>query len=127
MLIDRISQCDEAKPKCSKCVDYGVDCGYDPVAEGELQISIAGTSVLDVPQTTIGATPSFSSSGLNMINRSLANGYVEFPLLTYQLSGSDFATLQRFQIRTVSTIATANTWRVFQAEMVRLASCVSDV
>ena len=121
------AQCDEAKPRCKKCLEYGVACNYGPaggVSTGELVLSFGGVSHIEPPRK---AAVSTNQTMMDMINYSLRQSptSAQGVALVYQLDMDDMQLLDKFHSRTVLSIGTDKTRSLYQAESFRLACMVS--
>src|SRR2546423_1059040 len=78
-------QCDESKPRCARCIAYGVACNYDPKSP-DLQLSVDGAFNIKVPQRL---PCSLNQTILSMINAPLSLQSTESPesSAAYQLDG----------------------------------------
>ncbi|KAJ9137444.1 Alpha-galactosidase [Pleurostoma richardsiae] len=117
-------KCDESKPGCKRCHQFGVVCNYGPMSAstaGELLISFDGAAKMEVsPIVPLSAR----DTALSMIN-TLLKGYPHTSgtwMPPYQLNRRDLATLDRFWSRTILTMGTEETRSLFQRESCRLAS-----
>ncbi|KAF2445532.1 hypothetical protein P171DRAFT_411442 [Karstenula rhodostoma CBS 690.94] len=118
-------KCDEGKPKCKKCVLYGVSCDYDGSkpsldlsAEGAFQVNLAcGEATLDFSVAPEKPPVSLNKAAAAMVNHSLsdtaynqADGLVMAGLphlhrfSSWTFTEKDMEIVTRFQTRTVSTI-----------------------
>ncbi|EOO03807.1 putative transcription factor cys6 protein [Phaeoacremonium minimum UCRPA7] len=116
-------KCDEAKPRCKKCLEYGVACNYGPaggVSTGELVLSFGGVSHIEPPRK---AAVSTNQTMMDMINYSLRQSptSAQGVALVYQLDMDDMQLLDKFHSRTVLSIGTDKTRSLYQAESFRLA------
>lgn len=122
-------QCDESKPKCKKCVAFGVSCNYgatESTSVGELVLSFEGTSCIEAPSK---APISMNQTMLDLINYNLRHSPTGKLLgdQTYKLTAQDLEVLDRFSKRTILTLGTDVTKWILQAETPRLACLVSKV
>lgn len=123
-------QCDEAKPHCKKCVNFGFMCHYGPAstsdgAPGQLALFHDGVSLMEL-ETPRKPPVSMKQTTMDSINHSLRssptaamlNGHV------YQLRLQDLEALDRFSRRSVLTLGDDTSKWLLQAEIPRLASLV---
>lgn len=120
-------QCDELKPKCKKCMAFGVSCNYGAAGStsvGELVLSFEGASCMEAPSK---APISMNQTMLDLINYNMRNSPTGKLLgdQIYKLTAQDLAVLDRFSNRTILTIGTDVTKWILQAETPRLACLVS--
>lgn len=122
-------QCDEAKPKCKKCIAFGVSCNYGTkgtTSVGELVLSFEGASCMDMhPKAPV----SMNQTMLDLINYNLRHSPTGKTLgdEIYKLKAHDLEVLDRFRNRTILTVGTDVTKWVLQAETPRLACLVSHI
>lgn len=121
-------QCDEAKPKCKKCIAFGVSCNYGVkggTSVGELVLSFEGTSCIETPPK---APVSMNQTMLDLINYNLRLSPTGKMLggQVYRLTAGDLEVLDRFSKRTILTLGTDTTKWILQAETPRLACLVSQ-
>lgn len=120
-------QCDEAKPKCRKCIGFGVSCNYGATGStsvGELVLSFEGSSCMEAPSK---APISMNQTMLDLINYNMRHS-PSGKLLgdqVYKLTAQDLEVLDRFSSRTILTLGTDVTKWILQAETPRLAFLVS--
>ncbi|POS79159.1 hypothetical protein DHEL01_v202434 [Diaporthe helianthi] len=116
-------KCDEAKPKCKKCIAFGVSCNYGTkgsTSVGELVLSFEGVSCMETPSR---APVSMNQTMLDLVNYNLRHSPTGMILgeQIYKLKAQDLEVLDKFRNRTVLTIGTDVTKWVLQAETPRLA------
>ena len=104
-------KCDESKPKCNKCVSFGVLCNYDS-QNSELQVSaggafniVAGQLVLPSKQQTIKIIPAPA------IRRRI--GLIDINSV-YHIGEFDLEILEKFQRRTIFSITSAKAMALYQ-------------
>lgn len=112
-------KCDEARPECTHCLDFGVSCNYDPKVP-DLQLRRGAAIYINAIGS---ASPSVHESMLSMINasdqRNRAVGKkADGP---FRFDTQDLERLGRFQNRTVLTIGTKRTAEVYHATLIHLA------
>lgn len=122
-------QCDESKPKCKKCVAFGVSCNYGATGStgvGELVLSFEGASCIEAPSK---APVSINQTMLDLINYNLRHSPTGKLLgdQIYKLKAQDLEVLDRFSKRTILTLGTDVTKWILQAETPRLACLVSQM
>ncbi|KAL3417108.1 C6 finger domain-containing protein [Phlyctema vagabunda] len=113
-------KCDESKPKCKRCVSYGVLCNYDSKAS-ELQLSASGAFTIKILPKAV-----FHPDGQSVQYRvppvlrfqSIEGSECEAP---YQLTEQDAQLVKKFQARTVYTIGNEKNRDVLQNGMINLA------
>lgn len=120
-------QCDEAKPKCRKCIAFGVSCDYGATGStsvGELVISFDGASCMEAPSK---APIPMNQTILDLINHNMRHSPTGKLLgdQLYKLTAQDLEVLDRFSSRTILTLGTDVTKWILQAETPRLAFLVS--
>lgn len=120
-------QCDEAKPKCKKCIAFGVSCNYGATGSmsvGELVLSFDGASCGETPPK---APISMNHTMLDLINYNMRHSPTGELLgdQVYKLTTQDLEVLDRFSSRTILTLGTDVTKWILQAETPRLAFLVS--
>ncbi|KAF2493049.1 hypothetical protein BU16DRAFT_96539 [Lophium mytilinum] len=118
-------KCDEATPKCKKCIDFGASCNYDMSKRaGDLDMSFAGVSVsfdgfsevtVHEPQTKQFSfadypLPDFLYPDLDFFKESVL-----------QLDKASRDRIARFQMRTVLSVGTARCSKIFQSELIPMA------
>ncbi|KIY02543.1 uncharacterized protein Z520_01008 [Fonsecaea multimorphosa CBS 102226] len=111
-------KCNEVRPMCGKCLEYGVLCNYDPSIPDLQPRTVAselGCLHSRMEKSPLGTTKPV----LDMVNVSL-NRNTDGPELC-RIDKSDLARLDRFQSRTVLTIGTKKVARVFQHETISIA------
>jgi hypothetical protein len=115
-------KCDERKPLCDRCTDFGVSCNYDPTVS-DLQ-PLQGSTHVTTMTTKLGPSPvSHKQLAIGMIESSLN----EDPcchskhLDTVNFQQYDMALLHKFQTRTVFCLGTSTATLIFQKEVVMLA------
>ncbi|OAP58907.1 hypothetical protein AYL99_06204 [Fonsecaea erecta] len=107
-------KCNEVRPMCAKCLEYGVLCNYDPSIP-----DLQPRAVASVEKPVFGTTKPI----LAMVNASLDKNThgLESHSRVMRFDKSDLARLDRFQSRTVLSIGTKRVARVFQQEVIPLA------
>lgn len=110
-------------------MDYGVSCNYGSKSDEDLQMSLTGSFMMQVPPVAPVAPAkeiSLSRTITSMINAPMTKGYATLPFPTYAISETDLETLHRFQERTVCTVGTQDSWMMYRDVVVRLACHVGD-
>jgi hypothetical protein len=126
-------QCDEAKPKCKKCIAFGVSCSYGPKGDtsvGELVLSFEAASYMNMDACAPSKPPvSMSQTMLDLINYNLQHSPTGTLMggQIYKVTTQDLDLLDRFSKRAILTIGTDITKWIIQAETPRLACLVSLV
>lgn len=120
-------QCDESKPKCKKCIAFGVSCNYgatESTSVGELVLSFDGASCMEAPSK---APISMNQTMLDLINYNMRQSPTGKILgdQVYTLKPQDLEVFDRFSSRTILTVGTDVTKWILQAETPRLACLVS--
>lgn len=122
-------QCDEGRPQCKSCVNFGVVCNYDNAPT----IRTAGEVILFRDGLSPVMSPSTSPVSINQTILSLTNlalqqspSAVTVGSQVFRLRQGDLEALHRFSQRSVLTLGNHDTKWVLQAEMPRLASLVSN-
>ncbi|KIW74687.1 hypothetical protein Z517_11457 [Fonsecaea pedrosoi CBS 271.37] len=115
-------KCNEVRPMCGKCLEYGVLCNYDPSIpdlQPRTPASELGYLQSRVERSPLGTTKPI----LDMITISLdkSTSELESQSGATRFDKSDLARLDRFQTRTVLSIGTKRAARVFQREIIPLA------
>jgi hypothetical protein len=119
-------QCDEQKPTCQRCRQYGVLCNYGQKAahvEGTLQISMNGSYHMGILPS-----PSAKTAVLGVVNATLRQepySQLYFQNPAFQLADRDLDTLARFQFRTSLSLATTGSQHLYQEQSIRFACSVS--
>ena len=121
-------QCDELRPKCKKCIAFGVSCNYGAAGStsvGELVLCFEGASCMEAPSK---APISMNQTMLDLINYNMRNSPTGKLLgdQIYELKAQDLEVLDRFSNRTILTLGTDVTKWILQAETPRLACLVSS-
>ncbi|PGH14750.1 hypothetical protein AJ80_05794 [Polytolypa hystricis UAMH7299] len=112
-------KCDENKPQCKKCMDFGVSCSYDPKSS-TLELSTSGELSIDF---SVKPLPQMVQS----ITFGMINPLVGLPTrpwvgrIDYQLGEQDMALLHKFQMRTSCTVGTELSSCLYQTEIFKLA------
>lgn len=138
-------QCDEGKPKCRKCVAYGVECDYkgngsalDFSGQASFHIDLArGEATIDFSVAPEKPPVSLNSMAASMINHSLmtstrdrGDGLVMAGLpnlhrfSAWTFTDADMEILTRFQTRTVSTVGTKESAATYRGCIAHLALSV---
>lgn len=124
-----VLQCDESKPGCKKCIQFGISCNYgstESVSTGEMIISLGSTSPpIEVVEPSK-APVSMTQTMLDLINYSLREsptGRAQGSQV-FQLRKNDLEILGRFTDRSILTVGTDTIKYLFQAEAARLACLV---
>lgn len=112
-------KCDEAKPECEHCLDFGVSCNYDPKIP-DLQLRRGAALYMDALST---ASPSVNELMMGMMNKSIrpneSNPQRAIGFSTFD--SQDLERLGRFQTRTVHTIGTKKTAEIYHETVFQLA------
>ncbi|KIX06878.1 uncharacterized protein Z518_04854 [Rhinocladiella mackenziei CBS 650.93] len=116
-------KCDEKRPMCEKCLEFGVTCNYDPNIP-DLQPRPGAAKVICM-DTTIHKSPLSSANKpkLDMINISLREDRT-VPVGKYgpmRFDFSDLDRLEKFHTRTILTIGTKNSSRILRRELAQLS------
>lgn len=115
-------KCDEKRPLCDRCTDFGVSCNYDPTVS-DLQPLQGGTHVTTMTTKLALSPVSHKQLAISMIERSLNEDYCYHSkhLDPVKFQQCDMALLEKFQTRTVFCLGTPTATLIFQKEVVRLA------
>jgi hypothetical protein len=110
-------KCDEAKPHCMKCVNYGVACNYTLPTGSDLQLAT---------EHKLESSPGHVFFGAQTLKPSLQS----FAIVgdgpdSFTLEVEGLARLSRFQNHTVHTFATMRSTELYKNEVVRMAMEVS--
>ncbi|KAK0648600.1 hypothetical protein B0T16DRAFT_117327 [Cercophora newfieldiana] len=110
-------KCDESKPRCQKCISFGIGCSYE-AGVPEMHLDFAGSFRVDLSGS---GSQSFAFS----VNPSLPRLLPDFPTYLpvaggkkdqlYQLSPIDKRRLQGFKERGVLTVGPREAAMVFQS------------
>lgn len=115
-------KCDEKRPFCNKCSDYGISCNYNPSVP-DLE-PLQGTTNVTTMTTALGPSPlSHKRLAIDMITTSLQqdrSAQANF-LGVLRFQDYNMELLEKFQTRTVFCLGTKAATHVFQQEVVRLA------
>lgn len=115
-------KCDEERPLCNKCSDFGISCNYNP-AVPDLE-PLPGRINVTTMATTLGPSPlSHQRLAIDMITTSLQEerGYPPNWLDVIRFQDHNIELLEKFQTRTVYCLGTSVATDMFQKEVVRLA------
>jgi len=144
-------KCDERRPACLKCKDFGVACNYD----GKISaLSFAGESSFDLNELSAPCDNALTSAKTSTRDHSLdfariqqlsrsqrlsesSTMLAQFTSLpsppdsdeensNYAFGRSELEIFQRFNERTVLSIGTSKTAQTYQREIFQLACSVSD-
>lgn len=115
-------KCDEGKPLCDRCTEFGVSCNYDPTVS-DLQ-PLQGSTHVTTMTTRLAPSPvSNKQLAIGMIESSLNEDHYfhskHLDMVKFQQY--DMALLHKFQTRTVFCLGTPAATLTFQREVVRLA------
>ena len=122
-------QCDETRPQCNKCINYGVTCNYDGIATEELQLPGEGAfSFTSKPNEIIfrGEKEIPKDSMSPEANDDKIDSMLDMPMElhesdeTYHISKEDLEILRIFKDQTVFTIGTAQTVHIYRSECVNM-------
>ncbi|WPH01150.1 Hypothetical protein R9X50_00398500 [Acrodontium crateriforme] len=114
-------KCDETKPECHKCDAYGVSCSYDGAASDELHMMAGESAFHAFPVPTPHKDPPTPPNDIlfGMLNTSLPLHDTEE---RHVIGETDLELLRKFQQRTILTIGTASTVKIYQKHMFYLIS-----
>jgi hypothetical protein len=112
-------KCDEAKPHCVKCVNYGVACNYTLPTGSDLQLAKEHKLESSSGQISFGVQP-------------VKHSFQSFAVVgagpdSFVLEVDGLARLSRFQNHTVYTFATIRSTELYKNEVVRMAMEVSHM
>lgn len=118
-------KCDEARPSCLKCSDYGYACNYDPRIP-DLEIACSGTSsTIRIPQKLRESSwpiTRTSSSGKPNIPTTLEPSFsIGEGVSFFELDRQSLYRLDRFRRRTVSSLGTPTGAGVFEEFAIPMA------
>lgn len=140
-------KCDERKPACRNCRDFGVACTYD----GKIsKLSFAGESSFSLNDlsASVLAKASMRDHSLEVVStqqlsrsQRLSESSTVLARLTglpsppnsdegssnYTFGISELEIFQRFNERTVLSVGSSSTAQIYQREIIQLACCVSRV
>ena len=128
-----VSQCDETRPQCKRCLDYGVTCNYDGDTTEELQLPGEGAfsfaskpddfEPAPVPKDSL--SPESNDGRIDaMLGAALElHDSDENGDRVYHLTKEDVDILRMFKDQTVFTIGTSQTTHVYRTELVNLICC----
>jgi hypothetical protein len=140
-------KCDERRPGCQKCRDFGVACTYDGKVSA---LSFAGESsfslnALSAPSPAKANTRRQSLDVVEIRQLSRSQRLSESSAVLAQLTGlpsppdsdgggsnqgfgrSELEIFQRFNERTVLSVGSSQTAKIYQREIIQLACCVRSV
>jgi hypothetical protein len=140
-------KCDERRPCCHRCKDFGVACTYDGKVSA---LSFAGESSfslndLSAPNDANANTRDRSLDVVKMHQLSRSQRLSESSTVLAQLIGlpsppdsdggnsnygfgrSELEIFQRFNERTVLSVGSSQTAKIYQREIIQLACCVRSV
>ncbi|OHE92148.1 hypothetical protein CORC01_12551 [Colletotrichum orchidophilum] len=149
-------KCDETKPKCVKCVSYGVTCSYAPTSaatalsvEVAFKVDLSSTVTTTTTITTTTPTPpqpKQRTCSAPPLQRAApppraqppfppryvppplpCTGSMESPDAAYQLTPTDVRLLERFQKRTILSLGTPRSRSIYEKKTLPIAFCVSLV
>lgn len=117
-------KCNESRPMCGQCLEFGVICNYDPTIP-DLQPQTAASDVVQLPSQVERSPLSTTEPIIDMMNAyfqqdKLLSKTTSMPGLL-RFDHSELAGLNRFQTRTVLTIAVKQVARVFHNQVTHLA------
>jgi hypothetical protein len=128
-------QCDEIRPECKKCINFGVTCNYDTKTP-DLQMSLgrAAPAVIDnlahkvhahkvaaKKPTTQFTNPAIFGQGVFDFSAILAPSFASESIL---LDKDSLGLLDRFKNRTISTLGTSRTAPIYKDVSLREAFAV---
>ncbi|KAI8267906.1 hypothetical protein K4K58_006749 [Colletotrichum sp. SAR11_239] len=118
-------KCDESKPRCKKCLDYGVTCAYGPSSEAA-SLSVEVAFKVDLAPCRAKTTAAPSRKPASCLPRTLppplpSTGSPESPDAAYQLTPTDVRLLERFQKRTVISFGTPTTKDIYERKTLPIA------
>ncbi|KAJ3937949.1 uncharacterized protein N0V96_011948 [Colletotrichum fioriniae] len=136
-------KCDETKPRCVKCVSYGVICSYAPTSAAtalsvevafSVDLSSASTTPTPpqtradpVPQPTGAAPPAQAPFPPRYVPPPLPQtGSMESPDAAYQLTPTDIRLLERFQKRTVLSLGSPKSRTIYEKKTLPIAFCATQ-
>ncbi|KAF2796585.1 hypothetical protein K505DRAFT_237379 [Melanomma pulvis-pyrius CBS 109.77] len=123
-------KCDETRPRCQKCLSYGVSCNYNGKesslelsAQGSFQVDLSPRSSLSNRVVDMGLSPplSINQNMVAMANDCLNTGSLDMDIKSmdgfrhwhqanfWTFTEQDLGVMKRFQERTVMTIGTKKT------------------
>ena len=110
-------QCDETKPTCRKCTNYGVGCSYAPDAP-KMQFSLPGASSFEVDFGSLVSPPPVT--GLDLPIRLPLARCRSYRDSEYELSSFDRAILDKFENTRVVTFGSQEYSRRYQEVSLQL-------
>lgn len=126
-------KCDETRPRCLKCENYGVQCNYDGEAADDLHLPGEGAIVFSsAPASTEPTQPPKDSMSPETKNDRI-DSMLGKPLTLqgtdemYYMTQDDLDILRVFRDRTVFTIGTAQSIWIYRTELVNLVCDVRSL
>ena len=122
---DLAPQCDETRPKCSKCVTYGMSCNYDSNAP-DLQMSCTGIVTFNSRKSCNGPADH------SLVRKADIRPGLCLPIIssdcfsTFELDSRSIDRLGRFQTRTALSIGSPTLARMYQRVTLELAISVGS-
>ncbi|TVY52235.1 Sterol uptake control protein 2 [Lachnellula cervina] len=120
-------KCDEVRPECKKCIDFGVTCNYDPKIPDLQMVFDKAASINDNNARKV-AKKSFLANSTLCGNEVVAIPAVLTPIISVSDGHSSFdldhhglGLLNRFETRTILTLGSAKTASIYQEVSVREA------
>jgi hypothetical protein len=136
-------QCDEIRPECKKCINFGVTCNYDtktpdlqmslgkgaPAIINNLAHKVHAHKVAANKPTSGFTNPAIFGQGVFKFSAILAPSFASESIL---LDKDSLGLLDRFKNRTISTLGTSRTAPIYKDVSVREAfavctQCLSNV
>lgn len=109
---------------CEKCISFGVTCNYNTLIP-DLQPNTGAADELGIDQLSdehlVSVGLSANGHVLNMVNIYLNVDVEGDAALQKDLTSNDMDRLNRFQTRTITTMGTKSTARLYRKEMIHLA------
>ena len=115
-------KCNEIRPMCDRCLEFGVICNYDPSIP-DLQPLSSASEVVQLDSVVERSPLSSTEPVLDMVKAALLADSLghKWNRGVLRFDNADLARLDRFQTRTVLTIGVKKVARVFQQEVLHLA------
>ncbi len=119
----RCRQCDEARPRCQKCIGFGIDCSYE-TGTSEMQVACLGAFQVDLALPVRKPTPAPATIPVPL------DLPAHIPLggalggTTYQLTHADKGHLARFNTAVMLTVGSESNSIHFQQLIMQLMPSV---
>jgi len=118
-------KCDESRPSCAKCQNYGILCNYDR-RHSDLQMSNTGASAIDVgildfrlAESSNSVSQSTTTSRSDGLESSWMNGMED-----YRPTAQDLEILSRYYSRTIHTPGSSESRHCYREVFPKLTGSV---